>query len=91
MPKPRRASPKSLDNAIVDFDRAIELDDQFAIAYFNRGTAKHRKGDYEGAIADFNHAIELNPQFAAAYSNRSNTKNKIGDHEGAIADCDRGD
>ena len=44
----------------MDFDRAIELGD-YAEAYYNRGDAKSKLGDYYGAEADRKRAIELNP------------------------------
>ena len=48
-----------LDAAIVDYNRAIELDPKNSDTYNNRGAAKDAKGDLDGAIADYNRAIEL--------------------------------
>ena len=50
--------------AIADFDAAIELDSEDAVAYNNRGASKGKLGDYEGAIADYDRAIELDPRNA---------------------------
>ena len=47
--------------AIADYNKAIELNPNFADAYNNRGLAKYDLKDYKGAIADYNKAIELNP------------------------------
>ena len=44
---------------IEDFDEAIRLDPQYAIAYSDRGLAYHMLGQYERAIEDFNKAIEI--------------------------------
>jgi tetratricopeptide (TPR) repeat protein len=38
--------------AIVDFDRAIELNPKSAPTYYNRGFAKYRLGNKQGAIVD---------------------------------------
>jgi Flp pilus assembly protein TadD len=59
--------------AFADFNKAIELDPNYAEAYNNRGVAWDHKGDYDKAIADFNKAIELDPNNAEAYKNRKRT------------------
>ena len=55
------------DKAITDFNKGIELNPQFAEAYFGRGLAYTYNGKYDSAIADLTKAIELNPQLTAAY------------------------
>ena len=75
-----------LQGAIADFNKAIEIDPQFAIAYYNRGVAKSNLKDYQGAIADYTKAIQIDPQYVNAYFNRGNTKKGLGDYQGAIAD-----
>ena len=72
--------------AIVDYDKAIELNPNYSLAYNNRGLAKSGLKDYEGAIVDYNKAIELNPNYAHAYNNRGNAKYDLKDYEGAIVD-----
>ena len=49
------------DWAIVDFDKAVELDPKNAKAYFNRGLAYGRKGDRQQGIADIRKAATLDP------------------------------
>ena len=49
--------------AIVDWDQAIELNPEYAEAYYVRGVVKHKLGDHDGAEADRKQAIELNPAF----------------------------
>ena len=39
---------------LADFNKAIELNPNYADAYYNRGNAKGNLKDYKGAIADFN-------------------------------------
>ena len=46
----------------MDYDRAIELNPDYAEAYYNRGDAKSELGDHEGAAADRKRAIELDPE-----------------------------
>ena len=66
-------------NAIVDFDKAIELNPEHVRAYYKRGKAKYHINDYVGAIDDCTHAIKLNPEHARAYNGRGVAKIKLGD------------
>ena len=77
------------EGAIADYDRAIEINPQYARAYSNRGITKDNMGGHKGAIADYDRAIEINPQYAGAYNNRGTAKDNMGDHTDAIADYDR--
>ncbi len=45
-----------------------ELND--AKAYYNRGNAYAKKGQYDQAISDYTKALEINPRYAFAYHNR---------------------
>ena len=78
-----------LDGAILDWDKAIELNPKYADAYYNRGIAKSDKGDLDGAILDYDKAIELNPKFALAYYNRGLAKKDKGDLDGSKKDIIR--
>ena len=75
-----------LDGAISDYDRTVELDPKYAIAYFNRGNAKDDKGDLEGAIADYDRGIELNPKDSKAYYYRAEVHAKKKEYDAAVAD-----
>jgi tetratricopeptide (TPR) repeat protein len=56
----------SIDKAIVEFSRAIELDAKDPWAYANRGMCYMQKKKYEKALEDFEQAIDLKPNFAMA-------------------------
>ena len=62
---------KSYSKAISDFNKAIQLNQQYANAYNNRGLTYFHKKSYDKAIDDYNKAIQLNPDFAVAYNNRA--------------------
>ena len=49
--------------ALVDYDQAIELDPNSSLAYNNRGYAKANLGQYQEALTDYDQAIELDPNF----------------------------
>ena len=56
--------------AIANFNKAIELNPNFAEAYLSRGNAYGNQDKSSLAISDYNKAIELNPNLIQAYSNR---------------------
>ena len=72
--------------AIKDFDRAIELDPKLAGAYWGRGKTYHELGDYQEAIKDFDRAIELDPKLGGAYWSRGKTYQKFGNQQQADED-----
>jgi len=80
---------KEYENAIIYYNKAIQLKPDYADAYYNRGNAKYDLKDYTGAIADYNKAIQLNPDDAKAYNNRGGAKNNLKDYTGAIADYNK--
>jgi tetratricopeptide (TPR) repeat protein len=73
-------------DAIADYDRAIGLDSNNALAYSNRGLAKSDLGKKEEAIADYDRTIGLDPNYAFAYNNRGLAKYQLGKKQDAIAD-----
>jgi tetratricopeptide (TPR) repeat protein len=64
---------KKFAEAIEDYNRAIALKPDFAVAYFNRGDAKKALGQYEEAIKDFDRTIELRPDLSHSYGNKGCT------------------
>jgi tetratricopeptide (TPR) repeat protein len=59
-----------------------------AIAFYNRGNAYYRKGQYDRAIDDYDQAIRLNSEYAKALANRGAYNNKRS-FDRAIEDFDR--
>ncbi|WP_297247149.1 tetratricopeptide repeat protein [uncultured Brachyspira sp.] len=62
------------EEAIVYYNKAIELDPNYTDAYNGRGKAKNDLGKYEDSIKDFNKVIELTPNYTNAYYDRGNAK-----------------
>ena len=79
----KRASASS---AIADYGRAIEIDPNYVLAYFNRAVALRRGGAAERAIADLDQAIRLDPSLARAYNERGLAWYDSHDLDRAIAD-----
>jgi tetratricopeptide (TPR) repeat protein len=83
------AAKGSLDQALINYTKAIELDPTLPDAYNNRGNIYDDQKQYDLAIADYNRAIELRPDYVEAYNNRGNAYTGKGDHERAIADYNK--
>ncbi|WP_184986563.1 tetratricopeptide repeat protein [Sphaerisporangium rubeum] len=77
------------DAAVIDFNRAIELDSEYVWAIARRGETYRWMGRHEAALADFNRAIELDPEYAWAIASRGETYQAMGRHEAALADFNR--
>ena len=84
-------SKREFDRAIQDYNEALRLDPDSALAYNNRGSAYQHKGDYERAIQDYDAAIKLDSNSALAFNNRGrahhfreNYAQAIKDYEEAI-------
>ncbi|MEG4322251.1 MULTISPECIES: tetratricopeptide repeat protein [unclassified Microcoleus] len=72
--------------AINAYNQAIQLNPNYAPAYFDRGNARHQLEDNQGALADYNQALQINPNYAEAYNNRGIVRRNLGDKQGAMAD-----
>ncbi|NRB08919.1 MAG: tetratricopeptide repeat protein [Richelia sp.] len=72
--------------AILNFNRAINIDSSNYRIYFNRGCAHAQIRDYWHAIDDFSQVVTLNPQEGDAYLNRGIAYHNLGYEQAAIAD-----
>ena len=76
------------ESRFKDFDEAIRLDPNDALAYYNRGRAKYNLNDKTAAIKDYDEAIRLDPKNAIAYRFRGIAKSGLEDETAAIKDYD---
>jgi Tfp pilus assembly protein PilF len=74
------------DDAIAEYDKAIALNPNVALAYTNRGLAYAEKGEVDRAIADYTKAMAIDPNFVLAYALRGGAYKHKGDKEQAIVD-----
>jgi tetratricopeptide (TPR) repeat protein len=72
--------------SLLNLNKAIELDPNYASAYYLRGNIKDKFDDRHGSMKDYNLAVEKNPKFAEAFFARGNVKMKLQDYYGAIDD-----
>src|SRR5437763_1074260 len=77
------------NNAIANWNYAIQLQPENPLFYYNRGLAYRNKGDYTHAITDLDHAIGIQPDNAQAYLDRGNAYSFTGNYSRAIADYDQ--
>ncbi|MEZ4887666.1 MAG: caspase family protein [Chitinophagales bacterium] len=75
------------EKAFSDYDKAIEVNPDYAMPYQNRGMLyQSYRFDYTKAMQDYNKAIKLNPKSELAYFNRASLKWRMTDLEGALED-----
>lgn len=83
------ADSQQLDEALRDFQTAIELDPKCSLAFHNRGVTFAQRNQFAAALRDFNRVIELNPGLAVAYRNRAELLSALDRTQDALADYDR--
>jgi tetratricopeptide (TPR) repeat protein len=81
-----RAKDGRTDEALNDFNLAVQLDPTRWRAIHNRGVLNAQAGNLEQAFDDFDQTIALNPDFAKAYSNRAALYVLAGELEPALRD-----
>ncbi len=79
----------NLEKAREDYEKAIEVNPDYANAYNNRGNTKSKQKDYDGAMADYKRAINLSGQLVEAHFNSGIARENLGDLTGAVEDFDR--
>ncbi len=72
------------EEALTAYNRAIELDPTYDVAYNNKGTALNNLKRHEEALDAYNRAIELDPIHALTYHNKGNTLDDIRCDEEAL-------
>jgi tetratricopeptide (TPR) repeat protein len=82
-------SQKQYREAEYCFDQAITFRTTDAEAYYLRGWAKYRDGEYAGAIADLNVAIIFQPDYCLAQAGRAWAYSSSGQPDRAITELER--
>ena len=73
------------DKALLDLDKTIDLQPDYASAYNNRGLVYEKLEHYDKAILDYNKALKLENS-AIAYYNRGNTYYEMEEYNNALQD-----
>ena len=77
------------DQAILNYNKTLEINPRYVEAYYNRGNAYRKKDLLDQAILDYTKALEIKPEYAEAYYNRGNAYAKKGLLDQAIMDYNR--
>ena len=73
-------------SAIADYDKAIEIAPDFAVALNNRAWAYFKSGVLDNAGRDVARALELSPESPHALDTRAHVRQWQGDLQGALED-----
>jgi tetratricopeptide (TPR) repeat protein len=77
------------ETAIRDYDVAIAMKPDFAVALNNRAWALFRWGKASEGLADVERSLELSPTSAHSLDTRAHIKQALGDPKSALRDYDR--
>lgn len=77
------------DEALADFNRALELEPDDPEVFNNRGVTYDHLERYEEALSDYGRALKLKPDYPATLFNRGATYSSLGRYEAALADYTR--
>lgn len=82
------ANKTDFTNAIEDLSRSIELNNQFSLAYYNRGNLHCQQRDFKQGIEDYTQAIKID-ELPEAYYNRGLTLIYLKETEKGCLDVSR--
>lgn len=64
------AEQKQYDDAIDDFSRAIQINPEHSLGYYNRAMAWEVKENFDQALDDYARLLHIDPEFADARERR---------------------
>jgi predicted O-linked N-acetylglucosamine transferase (SPINDLY family) len=78
-----------LQEAVVQYDKALELKSDLAAAWDGRGTALQNLGNQDAALASYERSLALNPKAADTWNNYGKAQRAMKRPNDAIAAFDR--
>jgi predicted O-linked N-acetylglucosamine transferase (SPINDLY family) len=77
------------DEALWNYDRALQLRPDYFVAHFNRGNVLLDLARFEEALRSYDRALELKADFVEVYINRAIALRKLGRQDDAVESCRR--
>lgn len=77
------------ERAIGDYDQAIRLDPNFAVALNNRAWAYFKWGRAPVGLADVEKSLQVNPLSEHTWDTRAHIRQVMGNHAGAFSDYEQ--
>jgi tetratricopeptide (TPR) repeat protein len=71
-----RRAKGDLDGAMADYNEALRLNPQYALAYNNRGNIFLQRGDFDTAINNYEAALRIDPNHRLARENLELTQRR---------------
>ena len=81
-------SSHQYQQAVADYEAAIQADPKLDPAYYELGATYHSMGQYGKAIAAFSQAISLKPDMGNYYEGRCTSYSWMSRYNEAIRDCE---
>lgn len=75
--------------AVKKYEKAVDLNPEFAEAYSNLGYCRRNVGEHENALKAYDRALQLNPDLAEALEYRGVAYVQMGRRADAMADLSR--
>ena len=75
---------RKYDESVRHFDKAIEIDPRFHLAWYNKGCSLMDQNAYEKALKHFDKALELSPRFQEAVARKGDAYLLAGNLEKAL-------
>lgn len=85
----KQASAGDFNEAVVSWEKALELNPNLVEAWHNRGSALGRLGNYQQALKSFEQALKIAPQNAQAWNDLAHTFYQLQQWQEAIASWDK--
>lgn len=76
------------EEAIPWFSKAVEINPNYAEAYFDRGFSYHSLNRLQEALSDYSRAIKIDSSFSMPYANRGNIYTEFKKYDLALKDYD---
>ena len=85
----KQASTGDLEESVISWEKALELNPNLAEAWHNRGSALGRLGNYQEALESFDQTLKIDPRNAQAWNERGHVLYQLRQWQEAVDSWDR--